>query len=87
LALEEGGKSFVKAVLIIAFIIRDSKMALFSDLKVSHGHVFPHTTPPNLEVVAIAAENGPWGVFFVRWVDGSRSEFGSPSVFGSVAAA
>jgi hypothetical protein len=75
------------ALLIIASIIQDSKMALFSDLEISHGHVFPHTTPPNLEVVATAAENGPWSGFFDRWVDGSRSEFGSPPVFGSVAAA
>ena len=62
-------------------------MPAFSDLKAPHGHVFLFTTHPNLEVVATAAENGPWGVFFDRWVDGSRSEFGSPPVFGSVAAA
>ncbi len=62
-------------------------MGVFSDLKVSHGHVFPRTTPPNLEVVAIAAENGPWGGFFDRRIDGGGSEFGPPFVCGSVAAA
>jgi hypothetical protein len=74
-------------LLIIASIIQDSKMGVFSDLKVSHGHVFPYTTPPNLEVIAIAAETASRGGFIDRWVDGSRSEFGSPPVFGSVAAA
>ena len=62
-------------------------MPVFSDLEVSHGHVLLLTTPPNLEVVAIAAENSPWGGFFDRWVDGGGSEFGPPFVCGPVAAA